>query len=211
MLKKIKATIRSWEASAGDAILGISTLGSLKGDYPDHASEHDDSFWYESKSYYLNWLYLRPLQLRADDVVYDIGCGAGRLLFVAGLCGVSGCVGLELSERLSALAQRNAASLRLPHPPTEIRQADASKEDYSNGSVFLFCNPFGPKTLESVLDRIHQSLHARPRGIRIMYIHPEDGHRELFERIEWLKFTGERGFPGARGVTAMYFEAGPLA
>lgn len=211
MLKKLKAAIRSWEASAGDAILGISTLGSLKGGYPEHAGVHHDSFWYESKSYYLNWLYLRPLQLRSDDVVYDIGCGAGRLLFVAGLFGVARCVGLELSQHLSELAKSNVSSLRLPHPPTEIHHMDASMQNYSDGSVFLFCNPFGPKTLESVLDRIHQSLHVRPRKIRVMYIHPEEGHRELFERIEWLKFTGERSFPGARGVPAVYFEAGQAA
>jgi SAM-dependent methyltransferase len=204
---KITSAIRAFEAVLGDSILGVSTLGSRKGDYPENGSAHDDSFWYESKSYYLNWLYLRPLRLKADDVVYDIGCGAGRVLFVAALCGVRRCVGLELSERLCVLARKNVERFRLPRPPIEIRQADASKEDYSEGTVFVFCNPFGPRTLETVLDQIRASLNTNPRRIRVMYIHPETGHRELFDRCGWLEKTGEKTFPGARGVPALYFRS----
>lgn len=205
---RIKSAIRAFEAVLGDAMLGISTLGSRRGDYPEVGSAHDDSFWYESKSYYLNWLYLRPIRLVAEDVVYDIGCGAGRLLFVAALCGVKRCVGLELSQRLSDLARSNASNLRLPHAPVEIRQADASAEDYSEGTVFLFCNPFGPRTLETVLEQIRRSLETNPRKIRLMYIHPEEGHRELFSQCEWLEKTGEKTFPGAWGIPALYFQAG---
>lgn len=205
---KIKSALRAFEAAFGDTILGVSTLGSRRGDFPEIESLHDDSFWYESKSYYLNWLYLRPTRLGAEDVVYDIGCGAGRLLFVAALCGVKRCVGLELSERLSELARMNAAKIRLPHPPIEIRQADASKEDYSEGTVFLFCNPFGALTLKTVLDQIRCSLIANPRRIRLMYIHPESDHRELFSRTDWLEQTEEMTFPGARGIPAMYFRVG---
>ncbi|MES2920302.1 MAG: class I SAM-dependent methyltransferase [Verrucomicrobiota bacterium] len=206
---KIKSALRSFEASLGDAILGISTLGSRKGDYPETKSMHDDSFWYESKSYYLNWLYLRPVRLTAQDVVYDIGCGAGRLLFVAALIGVKRGVGLELSERLSELARTNASKLRWSHPPIEIRQADASQVDYSEGTVFLMCNPFGARTLETVLDQIRSSLTTNPRQIRLMYIHPEPDHLALFAKCDWLDKTGERTFPGAWGIPALYFRAGP--
>lgn len=204
---RIKGAIRSFEASLGDAILGISTLGSRRGDYPENAAAHGDSFWYESKSYYLNWLYLRPARLRKSDVVYDIGCGAGRLLFVAAMSGVKRSVGLELSEKLSDLARHNASRLRLPHSPIEIRQADASKEDYSEGTVFLMCNPFGAATLATVLDQIRRSLVSHPREIRLVYIHPNDEHRELFAQCDWLEITGERTFPGARGVPALYLRA----
>lgn len=207
--KKIKAAVRSFESSLGDAILGVSTLGNRRGDYPEIESTHGDSFWYESKSYYLNWLYLRPMRLKADDVVYDIGCGAGRLLFVAVLHGVKRGVGLELSKHLCELARNNASKLRLPHPPIEIRQADASTEDYSEGTVFLLCNPFGARTLETVLNQIRSSLETNPRQIRLMYIHPESGHRELLARSDWLEKFEEKTFPGAWGVPALYFRAGP--
>lgn len=207
--KQIKAAIRSFESSLGDAILGVSTLGNRRGDYPEFESAHGDSFWYESKSYYLNWLYLRPIRLTANDVVYDIGCGAGRLLFVAVLHGVSRGVGLELSQCLCELARTNASRLRLPHPPIEIRQADAATEDYSEGTVFLMCNPFGARTLETVLDQIRSSLETNPRQIRLIYIHPESGHRELFGRSDWLQKFGEKTFPGAWGIPALYFRAGP--
>ena len=206
---RIKSAIRSLEAALGDTILGVSTRGSRKREYPEIGSVNNDSFWYDSKSYYLNWLYLRPLRLGAEDVVYDIGCGAGRLLFVAALCGVKRCVGLELSKRLSELARTNAARIRLPHPPIEIRQGDASKENYSEGTVFLFCNPFGASTLKAVLDHIRAGLKTHPRRIRLMYIHPEGDHRELFSKTAWLEKTGEQTFPGARGIPAMYFRGGP--
>ncbi|MES2440047.1 MAG: class I SAM-dependent methyltransferase [Verrucomicrobiota bacterium] len=205
----IKSTLRDLESKTGDAILGISTLGTKRGDYPDAESENDDSFWYESKSYYLNWLYLKPLRLRQGDIVYDIGCGAGRLLFIAALSGVKSCVGIELSLKLSELARSNAAKLRLAHAPVEIHQADASKADFSEGTVFLFCNPFGAKTLEAVMDQIRRSLATHPREIRMMYIHPEPGHREYFDRCGWLEKTGEKTFPGAWGIPAFYFKFGP--
>lgn len=207
----IKGMIREWEAKLGDRLLGIRTLGTRRGDYPEMESANGDSFWYESKSYYLNWLYLRPLRLGGEDVVYDIGCGAGRLLIVASLCGVARCVGLELSRRLCDLASENVERLRWPHAPLRIEQADACIKDYSDGDVFLFCNPFGPTTLEAVLERIRQSLETRPRLVRIMYIHPEPGHRELFSRIDWLTLKLERTYPGARGIPAMYFEMGAPA
>ncbi len=193
----------------GDAVLGISTLGSKRGDYPEHESVNDDSFWYESKSYYLNWLYLRPLHLSAKDVVYDIGCGAGRLLIVAALCGVKRCVGIELSARLSELANSNARALRLPHAPIEVHQADATVADYSQGTVFLFCNPFGPKTLEMVLAQIRASLEESPRDIQIMYIHPEEGHCQVLADCGWLEKFTEKRFPGGRGIPAFYFRLAP--
>lgn len=207
-MKKIKSAIRSFESKLGDAILGVSTLGTRRGDYPEASSAHDDSFWYESKSYYLNWLYLRPVGLKANDVVYDIGCGAGRLLFVAALHGVKRCVGVELSKGLSELARINALKLRLPHPPIEIRQGDASKEDYSDGTVFLFCNPFGAMTLLTVLERIHAGLQTNPRKIRLMYIHPESDHLALFAKCKWMEKTDQKTFPGAWGIPALYFSGG---
>lgn len=208
-MQRIKSLLRSLESKLGDAILGVSTLGTRRGDYPEVSSAHEDSFWYESKSYYLNWLYLRPIGLKSDDVVYDIGCGAGRLLFVAALSGVRRCVGVELSKGLSDLARNNAAKLRLPHPPIEIRQGDASQEDYSDGTAFLFCNPFGAMTLQTVLDQIQTGLKSNPRRIRLMYIHPEADHLELFEKCRWMEKTDEKTFPGAWGIPALYFIAGP--
>jgi len=207
-MKKFKSAIRSFESRLGDAILGISSLGTKRGDYPEVSSAHDDSYWYESKSYYLNLLYLHPLKLKAEDVVYDIGCGAGRLLFLAALHGVKRAVGVELSMPLSELARSNAARLRLRHPPIEIRQGDASKQDYSDGTVFLFCNPFGAMTLHAVLEKIRVGLESNPRKIRLMYIHPESDHLALFSTCDWMKKTGEKTFPGGWGIPALYFEAG---
>jgi SAM-dependent methyltransferase len=207
----LKSAIRGFEVTMGDAVLGVSTLGTKRGDYPECGSANDDSFWYESKSYYLNWLYLRPLRLKAADVVFDIGCGAGRLLFMAAFAGVKRCIGIELSTKLSELARSNASKLRLPHAPVEIHQADASNADFSEGTVFLFCNPFGPKTLDAVLDQIRRSLTKNPREIRMMYIHPEGSHREYFATCDWLEKTGEKTFPGARGIPAFYFKFGPAA
>ena len=204
-MKRLKSAIRSLESKLGDTILGVSTLGNRRGSYPEANSAHDDSFWYESKSYYLNWLYLRPLALKADDVVYDVGCGAGRLLFVAALHGVTRCVGVELSKHLAELALNNASKLRFSHSLIGIRQGDASKEDYSDGTVFLFCNPFGASTLHTVLERIRESLQVNPRKIRLMYIHPEPDHLALFSKCDWLQKTDEKTFPGAWDIPALYF------
>lgn len=74
------------------------------------------------------------LRLRSDDILFDLGCGDGRMLLRAA-SKVPGlrCVGIEIDESLArrgrdmAIAKSASTSLGLPHR-VEIRNSDVLEE-----------------------------------------------------------------------------------
>jgi len=209
LTRKLVRQLREWEVALGDRLLGISTLGLGAGALPERAGKHSDALWYQSKDYLQNWQFLRPLHLSKKDVVFDVGCGAGRLLFVAALLGCGRCVGIELSPSLCDLARTNARRSRFHRAKIEIHDTDAATADYSSGTVYCFCNPFGPETLTAVLERIHQSVAENPRSITLVYIHAPEDHHAVFTRATWLKRVSERRFWGAGKVWVTYYRHEP--
>jgi hypothetical protein len=203
---QIRPSLNDWEASFWDAVLGVRTLGCRASGLPTGA-QNSDANWYESKCYYVNWRILKHARLQRSDVLYDVGSGAGRVLCIGALMGVSECVGIELSKDLCDLARKNASSLRPQHAPIEIRQEDATLADYSTGSVFFFCNPFGAETTEAVLQKIRLSLESRPRNVKIIYVHLHPEHRRLFEFQNWLKLIDECTFKGNGSAPICFYEA----
>jgi SAM-dependent methyltransferase len=69
-----------------------------------------------------------------DDVVYDLGCGDGRIVIAAAK--VYGCraVGVELQPHLVELARRNAADAGVGHL-VEIRHGDIFEADFRDATV----------------------------------------------------------------------------
>lgn len=204
----LKSRLGELETVFWDKVLGVSTLGLSRGESPGGA-QHGDAYWYQSKRYHLNWQFIRPLKLSTTDVFYDIGCGAGRMVCVAGLGRLAKVVGIELSHDLCELARKNVSRLRFRRTQIEIREEDAALADYSSGTVYFFCNPFGAATTQTVLDRLHESVIAQPRRIRIVYVHPHPVHRQIFEAAAWLRPVGERHFIGGGAATACYYEHTP--
>jgi SAM-dependent methyltransferase len=128
---------------------------------------------------------VRSVNLRPTDVVYDLGCGLGRIICLAAQYEVRQCIGVELSEVFAEGACENARRLRGRRSPISIIQADAASLDYSDGTVFFLCNPFGVNVLQVVLDNLHDSLTRRPRELRIGYANPI--HDDVFEQCDWLE------------------------
>jgi hypothetical protein len=176
-----------------DRRLGIDTVppdtnSAKAGSGPAGAgSQFNDAVAYDVMDYPLIGRFLKPLHLTQHDVLFDIGCGMGRLLCVAARCRIAGCVGIEIEEWLVAKARANAASLRPPKAPIEIRHGDAVTADYSGGTVYCMFNPFGAATLQAVLKRIEHSLQSNPRTIRIGYNHP--AHEQVLAECGWLRCT----------------------
>ena len=206
----LKSRLGEFETVLWDKVLGVSTLGLGRGECPNGA-QFGDANWYQSKRFHLNWQFIHPLKLSPDDVFYDIGCGAGRMLCIAALGRVSKVVGIELSHELCELARRNASQLRFRRAPIEIREGDAALADYSSGTVFFLCNPFGAVTTQAVLDRLHQNVIEQPRRVRIIYIHPHSIHRQIFDTAKWLHPVREQQFIAGGKTTACYYEHIPPA
>lgn len=96
---------------------------------------------------------LGHIPLSTDQVHVDIGCGAGRLVNCLSLLNLKHVTGVDMHPECISHSQNN---LKLnPHvrtPVTIIRQDAAT--DLPKGDVYWMFNPFGEKTLRSVLGRI---------------------------------------------------------
>ncbi|MCI0364759.1 MAG: class I SAM-dependent methyltransferase [Phycisphaerales bacterium] len=186
LLKSIVLRAREAPTFAIERFLDIETVAS-PGRRFDLATRFGDPIPYESIDYVLLHRYMRLLTLRPDDVVFDIGCGMGRMLCLFARKGVRRCVGVEFDPELAEIARENGVRLRGRRAPIDIWCGDASEADYSGGTVFWMFNPFGAKTMEIVLGRIEQSIRDRSRGIQIAYINPV--HESAFRACGWLTCT----------------------
>lgn len=191
-LRRFIVTRRDNYSRAVDRRLGIRTTpDSRERDrriHPKGDRAFSDSRWYEAMDYRQLDRFLKPLGLTTGDVVYDIGCGMGRIVCAAALRDVRESVGVELDPALADDARKNAETLKGRRAAIRIITADATKVDYADGTVFILFNPFGAQTMAATLERIRQSLAARPRAIRIAYFNP--ACEEVYTGSGWLECTG---------------------
>ena len=159
---------------------------------------------YEPTDYLLIREFIAPLKPQPSDVVFDIGCGMGRVLCAFARMNITKCIGIEMSPELAVIATRNAERVHARKANIEVRIADATCEDYSEGTIFWLFNPFGKAAINAMLDRIEESLKTCPRKIRIAYINPV--HEDAFQSRPWL--TGfERKSPWYSRKEAVYWES----
>ncbi|TMW63650.1 hypothetical protein Poli38472_002591 [Pythium oligandrum] len=102
------------------------------------------------------------LQLTADDVLFDLGCGDARMLVHAAMHTHARCVGVEYDEQLVSKAltrvQDNAVAERVT-----ILHADATTVDVARATaMFLYLVPQGIKLMLPKLEE------AREHGVRIV-------------------------------------------
>ncbi len=202
-IRKIELLIRLLEfakafwSKGNDIALGIKTmphafkvtklaredLSELNGN--SITSLFPDSSGYESPDYANLRKIISFVDPKPNDVVFDLGSGMGRVLCLFARCEVEKCVGIELYPDLCELAESNARKLKGRVSPIEVRQGDAAKADYSDGTIFFLFNPFGAVTLQAVLERIFISRQSTSR--QIVFIYYKDLHAEVFESCSWLK------------------------
>jgi precorrin-6B methylase 2 len=166
-----------------DRMLDIDTV-SLPVKTIDHPTKFGDSHSNIPYSYLKLWSYSNWLKPSSDDIVFDIGCGAGRILCFFARQPVRKCVGIEVSTDYAQRARQNAKQLRGRKAPIEIRICDATEADYSEGTIYCLFNPFGTKTLQAVLERIHKSVRKYPRRIQIAYFN--SAFEDVLESCSWL-------------------------
>lgn len=175
---------RKLQAHMIEKRLNIETGGFI-GLRSDDLGQHGDAASYEPMAYSVMRKYAAVLKPTSQDVVYDIGCGLGRVLFFFATLGVKECVGLEISKELVDLAQQNVQKYRGRPCTFRIVLADAAEADYSQGTIYWMYNPFGDVTMRVVLERIRATLQTQPRPIKILYANPRVEH--VLEEAKWLK------------------------
>ena len=119
---------------------------------------------------------LRAARVPADGGFVDLGCGKGRALILAVVCGFRRVTGVDYSAALCEKAEKNLAIFR-----TRTRRSFHSKllpmdaADYAftkdDTVVYLF-NPFDAVVLSAVLARLQRSVALHPRTVWIVYHNP---------------------------------------
>ena len=171
-----------------DWFLGVKTI-DCEGMRTRSKGRFADAFPYGSTHHFTLYWHLRRMKLKSDDVFFDIGCGAGRLVCLAARLKIRKVVGIELDSELAALARQNVGALRNRRCPVEVMCGDAATADYGEGTAFFLNNPFGSDTVRAVLEAIRDSLIAARRRTRIVYMHPV--HHRVLEECGWLRARGE--------------------
>ncbi len=94
----------------------------------------------------LDYSYIRQalnhLELGPDDVIYDLGCGMGRITCVAAQQKVKEVVGIDINEELVRRARENATRVRGRRAHISLVCADCRRTDMSNGTIYFLFDPF---------------------------------------------------------------------
>ncbi|HSI56813.1 MAG TPA: class I SAM-dependent methyltransferase [Ideonella sp.] len=105
---------------------------------------------------------------------FDFGSGKGRAVLMASRWPYRSVTGIEFSEKLHRVAERNIAIFKKSGRPrcTEIRAVCADAATYelpATHLVLYFFNPFDQVVFERVLDNIERAIAASGRKLIIVY------------------------------------------
>ena len=116
------------------------------------------------------------LRLPKDGILVDLGCGKGRVLFVAAQLGFKKVVGIEFCAQLCRNARKNAELFLKKYPSSsaiEVIEADVSRYEFNGDeNIFFLYNPFDSVVLADVLERINTSAVKTPRDMWMIYNNP---------------------------------------
>jgi len=141
---------------------------------------------------------LQRLQLPSESVFVDFGCGKGKAIMIASEFPFQRLVGIEFSSQLIKTAHQNLRKFLGEGYRERIRvlQSDVVQYKFSDDeNVIYFYNPFAGDVIESVLERLRESLVRNPRTIWILYFAPQ--FRESFDRCDLLELESEIVLGGA--------------
>jgi SAM-dependent methyltransferase len=115
---------------------------------------------------------LSTLNITKRDTIIDFGCGKGGALITFADYPFSKITGIEISNELVIIAQKNLSKLKIIN--AEIFCCDAKEfnmiDDYNY--IYLF-NPFPCSVMRIVIKNITSSITKRKRRINIIYLNPE--------------------------------------
>ncbi|MBA3944145.1 MAG: hypothetical protein H0X37_06225 [Herpetosiphonaceae bacterium] len=119
------------------------------------------------------------LALSAQDVVYDLGSGLGRVVNIVALVSEAKSIGVEFEPAYAAQAECCARELGLAR--AHFINADAREVSYGDGTVFFLYTPFKGIILQRVVELLCDE--AAKRRIRVCTYGP--GTLDMVQQ-EWL-------------------------
>jgi predicted RNA methylase len=120
------------------------------------------------------------LSLGADDVFFDLGCAAGRVVLYGAAVTPARFVGIELVQERAELA-RGAAD-RFGQARVRIVTGNVLEQDLSEATVIYAFRPFSVETEASVLERVHHLAAQRPITVAAHRLQPSLFDAAVFDR-----------------------------
>lgn len=103
--------------------------------------------------------------------IFDFGCGKGAALVFFNKQGFKKIGGVELSEILIRICEKNLRILKLNHIQV-FRKNAAEFGDLDQYNYFYFYNPFPQTIMQQVIENIYKSVSNAPRQILMIYCNP---------------------------------------
>ena len=127
---------------------------------------------------------IRRREIGPEDVFIDLGCGKGRMVYLAARYPFGRVIGIEINEGLSRIAreniERNRAKLRCPR--VEIITADLAEYEIPDEVTYAYLyNPVTGPLFEAVLANLTASLDRNPRPLKLIYASPDEPLRRALE------------------------------
>lgn len=166
-----------------DRLLGIAPYASEQRVNEQRLVEHfgNEQYTYEGTPYAFLRLFLYTIQPTQRDVVYDLGCGYGRMVFYGALTTPARYTGIEIVPQRVAEAQFVIHRLNLKN--ATVVEGNVLEVGYRDGTVFFLFNPFTEGTLRQVIRELHDIAHDHPISILTW----GGGSTGLFAREDWLE------------------------
>lgn len=115
----------------------------------------------------------KTLRLPEGKVFVDLGCGKGKVLFIAAEFGFKEVRGIEVSPLLCAIARMNIDRfMKKNKTSTSISVIESDVLAYpirDDEEVFYLFNPFDAEIIQEVMNKIAASIQRQPRKIWIIY------------------------------------------
>ena len=165
----VRAVRRALSAAVIDRLLNVDTAERV--DLAELGLDAADRVDYEAGGWRDLRRVLRPTEILPGEVFLDLGSGKGRIVLSAARFPFRRIIGVELSERLTAIARRNVATCRLRPRDVDIELVIADVLAYripDEVSVVYMFNPFGGAIFESVIAQLIASVDRRPREVRVI-------------------------------------------
>lgn len=184
-----------FDQSYGVDTEGICEVGSLESVAASKNARH--AVRYQPSPHDISSKAITSLGLEYTHFTFiDFGAGKGRVLLIAGELPFNAVIGIEFSQELCDMANRNISKVdpaRIFAKVIKCIHADVTAYNLPHTPlVCYFYNPFDRVIMEKVASKLVKSLEENPRDIYIIYLDPK--HRSLFEDSGRWAIVDEQNF-----------------
>lgn len=114
---------------------------------------------------------LAKQQITSEDRILDIGCGKGRAMAIMSQFPFQEVAGIEISEALQQIANRNFERLGLNQCKAIVSDAE-NFTDYDRFNYIYLFNPLPAAIFEKAMQHLSDSLRRCPRHCTLIYLNP---------------------------------------